>query len=188
MINKEIHIDRNMLLRLKSGNQDAFEFIFNKYYNSIYTFVLNTLYDKLFAEDIAQSVFVILWEQRHTINEEKNIANFLYTIAKNSVYRQTERLLLKLKYEEHEKESPITRIDIEEDVNSRFLEDILSELIEKLPPARKEIFILSRKKHFTNREIAQQLSISEKTVETQLRRSLIFLKEKMQYYLTLFLL
>lgn len=73
--------------------------------------------------------------------------------------------------------------DIEEDVNSRFLENILSELIEKLPSDRRRIFLLSRKDHLSNKEIASRLHISEKTVETQIRRSLIFLKEKMKYYL-----
>lgn len=186
---KRIHIDQDMLLRLKSGDQGAFKFIFNKYYNRIYTFALNTLYDKTFAEDIAQSVFLTLWEHRHEINEEKNIVSFLYTITKNYVYRQTERLLLKLKYEEYIKDNQeIAIIAIEDDVNKGFIEDILSKLIEELPPARRKIFLLSRKQYLTNREIAKRLSISEKTVETQIRRSLLFLKEKMQYYLTLLLL
>lgn len=175
------------MLRLKSGDPKAFESIFNKYYNQIYTFALNTLYDKTFAEDTAQSAFLTLWEHRHEIDEEKNIASFLYTIAKNKVYRQTERLLLKLKHEEYVKETRSTSFDIEDDVNSSFLENILSELIGELPPARREIFVMSRKQHFTNREIARKLSISEKTVETQIRRSLLFLKEKMQYYLTILL-
>ncbi len=75
--------------------------------------------------------------------------------------------------------------DIEEDVNDRFLENILSELIEKLPSDRRRIFLLSRKDNLSNKEIASRLHISEKTVETQIRRSLIFLREKLKYYLNL---
>lgn len=78
--------------------------------------------------------------------------------------------------------------DIEAEINSRFLENILSELVERLPSERRKIFLLSRKDNLTNKEIASRLQISEKTVETQIRRSLIFLQEKMKYYLTSILL
>ena len=183
---KEIHIDQQILLRLKSGDRKAFELIFNKYYNLIYSFSLNTLYDKIFAEDVAQVVFLTLWEKRENIDEQKNIVNFLYTIAKHNVYRQTERLLLKWKHEERVKETQPTSIDMEEDLNGKFLEDVLSEIMKELPEARRRIFIMSRKQHLNNREIAKKLSISEKTVETQIRRSLIFVKERMKQYLSLF--
>ncbi len=46
---------------LREGDEKAFEYIFHYYYNQIYTFVLNTLFDKTFAEDITQSVFISLW-------------------------------------------------------------------------------------------------------------------------------
>lgn len=183
MNNKTIHINSRILRLLKEGDEKAFEYIFHHYYNQIYTFVLNTLFDKTFAEDITQSVFISLWEKRETIDTEFNIAPFLYTVARNHVYRQTERLLLKYKYEQFQQESTQESTDIEADVNSRFLENILSEFIEKLPPDRRRIFLLSRKENLSNKEIASRLQISERTVETQIRRSLIFLREKMKYYL-----
>lgn len=176
-----------MLRLLREGDEKAFEHIFHHYYNQIYTFVLNTLFDKTFAEDITQSVFISLWEKRETIHTETNIAPFLYTIARNQVYRQTERLLLKYEYERYQQEKVQVDADIEADVNNRFLENILSDLIKKLPSERRRIFLLSRKEHLSNKEIASRLQISEKTVETQIRRSLIFLREKMKYYLNVLL-
>ena len=176
-------MNSRILLLLREGDVMAFEYIFHHYYNQIYTFVLNTLFDKTFAEDITQSVFISIWEKRETIDTETNIAPFLYTIARNQVYRQTEQLLLKYKYEQYQQQKVQENTDIEADINSRFLENILSELIEKLPSDRRRIFLLSRKENLSNKEIASRLQISEKTVETQIRRSLIFLREKMKYYL-----
>jgi len=181
--NKPIHMNSQILRLLREGDEKAFEYIFHHYYNQIYTFVLNTLFDKTFAEDITQSVFISIWEKRETIDTETNIAPFLYTIARNQVYRQTEQLLLKYKYEQYQQQKVQENTDIEADINSRFLENILSELIEKLPSDRRRIFLLSRKENLSNKEIASRLQISEKTVETQIRRSLIFLREKMKYYL-----
>lgn len=183
MRNKPVHINSRILRLLREGDEKAFEYIFHYYYNQIYTFVLNTLFDKTFAEDITQSVFISLWEKRKTIDTDVSIGPFLYTIARNHVYRQTERLLLKYKYEQSQQGNEQESSDIEADVNSRFLENILSELIEKLPSDRRRIFLLSRKENLSNKEIASRLHISEKTVETQIRRSLIFLREKMKYYL-----
>lgn len=122
------------------------------------------------------------------INPEASIIPLLYTIARNHVYRQTEQLLLKYKYEQYQQETIQENTDIEEDVNSRFLENILSDFIEKLPSERRKIFLLSRKENLSNKEIASRLDISEKTVETQIRRSLIFLREKMKYYINTILL
>ncbi|RNC63358.1 RNA polymerase sigma-70 factor [Proteiniphilum sp. X52] len=181
--NKAIHINSRILRLLREGDEKAFEYIFHHYYNQIYTFVLSTLFDKTFAEDITQSVFISLWEKRESIDTGSNIAPFLYTIARNRVYRQTEQLLLKYKYEQSQQENTVESADIEAEVNSRFLEEILSELIKKLPSERRRIFLLSRKDNLSNKEIATRLQISEKTVETQIRRSLVFLREKMKYYL-----
>lgn len=183
MKRKALHINSKLLRLLKKGDEKAFESVFQYYYNQIYTFVLNTLFDKTFAEDITQTVFISLWEKRESINTETNIAPFLYTIARNHVYRQTEQLLLKYKFMESHQVEIQGNTDIEEKVDRHFLENILSGHIEKLPPERKRIFLLSRKDNMSNKEIASHLHISEKTVETQIRRSVIFLKEKMQFYL-----
>ncbi|WP_298649216.1 RNA polymerase sigma-70 factor [uncultured Proteiniphilum sp.] len=187
MKDKPIHINSRSLRLLQEGDEKAFEYIFHHYYNQIYTFVLNTLFDKTFAEDITQSVFISLWEKREIIDPEAGIAPLLYTIARNHVYRQTEQLLLKYKYLQYQQENAQEITDIESDVNSRFLENILWEFIEKLPSDRRRIFLLSRKENLSNKEIASRLQISEKTVETQIRRSLIFLREKMKDYLSVLL-
>jgi RNA polymerase sigma-70 factor (ECF subfamily) len=180
-----IHINSQTLHLLREGDEKAFEQIFHFYYNRVYTFVLNTLFDKTFAEDITQTVFITLWEKRETIDPEKDVAPLLYTIAKNHVYRQTEQLLRKYKYEQTQQEIIPEGTSPDEFVNNLFLEKILSELIEKLPTERRRIFLLSRKENLSNKDIATRLHISEKTVETQIRRSLTFLKEHVKKYLML---
>lgn len=59
------------------------------------------------------------------------------------------------------------------------LREYIDSLIENLPPARREIFRLSRFEQLSNKEIAKKLSISEKTVETQLYRSFQYLRSKL---------
>ena len=180
---KEINIEHKALKRLNKSDPKAFEYLFHTYYDQVHGFVTSTLFDKTFAEDITQSVFVTLWEQRKNLDTNKNICSFLYTIARNKVYRQTERLILQKKHQEYVGENNIDYLDIEDEVNNIFLQKIISDLIEELPSARKEIFKMSRQKEMNNKEIASQLYISEKTVETQIRRSVLFLKKRIQHYI-----
>lgn len=179
----EPRIEHSVLLQLRKGDTQAFEIVFRTYYKYIYAFVSNTLYNKIYAKDITQSVFMSLWEHRQEIDPDKNIGNLLYTMAKNRVYRQTERLLLQNKYQDYVRENPTDNSEIEDEIDNHFFKKIISVIIEELPPARKAIFLLSWKKGLSNKEIAQQLLLSEKTVDTQIRRSLLFLKEKIKYYL-----
>lgn len=179
MQNKTFHINSQLIRLLKEGDEKAFEKIFHKYYNQVYSFVLSTLFNKIFAEDITQTIFITLWEKRASLNPDVDIAPLLFTMAKNHVYRHTEQQLRLLKYKQYQKENQSESVDTESLINSHFLEEILSEIINKLPDKRRNIFLMSRKEGLSNKEIASQLQISEKTVETQIRRTVLFLKEKM---------
>ena len=67
----------------------------------------------------------------------------------------------------------------EERIDAESLREYINSLIEELPPSRREIFRLSRHEHLSYREIAERLSISEKTVETQVNRALRFLRDRL---------
>lgn len=177
-LSNTLETDNDILYRLKNGDSDAFEVIFWQYNAKVHNFVMSILYDKSMAQDITQSVFLSVWEHRAQIDISKNFSSYIFTIAQNQVYRQTEKALLSYKYQEHVKQSQIgLDVEIEDNIDYQFLERLIWKLIDQLPPSRKEIFMLSRKHGLSNKEIAQRLSISEKTVETQITRSIRYLKK-----------
>ena len=96
------------------------------------------------------------------------------------VYKETEKKLI---FEQASDVISSSSVDddsaLEKQMEANSLRDYILQLIEELPPARKMIFSLSRFEHLSNKEIATRLSISEKTVETQIYRSLQFLREKL---------
>lgn len=183
---KNRQVDKEVLIRLRKGDYAAFEELYWIYNRRLYNFVLSVLFDKSLAEDITQTCFLKIWENRKNIDEEKGFTSYLHTIAKNLVYRETERELLKNRFlavlQEKQQRSDNTT---EETIDARLLQEHLNELIEKLPPARKEIFIMSKLQGLSNREIAEKMSVSEKTVETQVYRSIQFLKEHFKDYFIL---
>ena len=181
------NIDSKTLHRLKAGDVDAFEEIFRKYNGKIYNFVLATLYNKTLAEDITQNVFLSVWEHRQDIVLEKNFQAYLYTIAKNMVYRETEKMILVFRYQDHINKLLLDEKDFstEETIDANSLEETIIRLIDKLPEARKKIFLLHFTDDLSNKEIAKRLSISEKNVEMQVRRSLDYLQKHLQEYIAL---
>ena len=178
-------IDSETLYRLKTSDTDAFEYIFQKYNGKVYRFVLATLYDKSLAEDITQNVFLSIWKNRQDIIPEKNFQAYLYTIAKNLVYRETEKMLLAFRYEEYIQTIRPGEEDFstEETIDARWLEELILQLIDKLPEARRKIFLLHFSEDLSNKEIAKRLSISEENVEMQVRRSRDYLRKHLQDYI-----
>ena len=173
-------IDIQALHLLKQGDEKAFESIFRKYHAKIYHFVFNTLFDKMLAEDITQNVFLSVWEHRDNIIPEKDFAAYLYKIAKNMVFRETEKMFLFSRYENHVRQIHPGEEDFstQETIDADMLEETILLLIDQLPEARKRIFLLHFKEELSNREIAEKLSISVENVEMQVRRSLDYIRKR----------
>lgn len=147
---------------------------FIQYYPRIKGFINNLLQDVKEAEDISQDIFLYLWNNKTTLQHLDNREGYLFRIAKNAVYRHVERLVLFEKYQLNVS-SENTRsqyYEIEEEINAQELEVLLSIAIEKMPPQRKRIFQMSRKKGMNNEEIANELHISKRTVENHLTQAL----------------
>ena len=173
-------MDGNLLIDLKNGDEKAFETLFWEYNQHVYHFVYSLLYDKSMAADLTQNVFLKIWEKHETIDPEQNFDAYLFTIARNLVYKETENRLLSEKLTES-LQRQLSDVDslMEERIDAESLREYINSLIEELPPSRREILRLRRHEHLSYREIAERLSISEKTVETQLSRALRFLRDRL---------
>lgn len=175
-----IGVDGDVLFRLKQGDEDAFESIYWKYNSWVFNFIHSLLFDKSLAEDLTQTVFLKIWEKRESIDPELGFDSYLFAIARNLVYKETENRLKSELLSDTLKEYSANQDSLtEENIDADSLREYINNLIEKLPPSRRQIFQLSRHAHLSNKEIASRLSISEKTVETQLYRALRFLKQKL---------
>jgi len=173
-------VPKNILLRLSNDDEKAFEFIYWKYNVHVYNFANSLLYSPKIAQDITQNVFLKIWEKRHEINPEQNFNAYLFTIARNMVYKETEqKLLAEQSLRQLQEEEDVLDMSTIQTLDYHFTEELCRSLVEELPPARREIFKLSRFERLSNKEIALRLSISERTVETQLYRATRFLKRKL---------
>ena len=170
------------LIALKNGSDKAFEAIYNRYVGKLYNFIMTISHgDRYMAEEVVQSTFVRLWETRDRINVEKSILFYLSTISKNILFNKYQRQTIEFLYQklviDEQKEY---HNHTENEIDRKWLEDFVDELINKLPPTRKKIFILRKKDDFSTKEIAEMMNISVSTVETQLSLAMKFMKTEFE--------
>jgi RNA polymerase sigma-70 factor (ECF subfamily) len=126
-----------------------------------------------------QKTFITLWEQRAQIDESKDIAKYIYGIARYNAYNAfREHLFEKQTFELTYNTNTLQANTTDDDIIFNELQVLISSIIDKLPQRRREIFKLNRFEGLTYIEIAQKLHISENTVDTQMRKSLEFIKSE----------
>jgi len=180
MINDD---ESDMISGLCNGSKKAFEEIFYRYHQRIYNFCLRLLSSHDDAEEIVQNVFVALWEQKSQIDVSKPVLSYLFSIARYMVYSELRKLVYrKAVYEEIVLNETVFKETTKDDVLFNELRDVIQQLVNRLPQRQKEIFGLSRFSGLSYKEIAQKLGITENTVDTQIRRSLAYLRKEYERY------
>lgn len=167
-----------LVLELSKGNKRVLDEIYNRYHKKIFGFALSYLKNEEDAYDVVQEVFINLWNNRSSLKKGSRVEPFIFTATKNAVISLFRKRATERKYLEYLGKVVISNnLGTNEQTDFSFLEDLYETLISQLPEKRKEIFILSRKKGLSNKDIARQLGISEKTVENQITKALAFFKE-----------
>ncbi|MEZ5199567.1 MAG: RNA polymerase sigma-70 factor [Bacteroidales bacterium] len=184
--------EQQLLERLRNDDEAAFKVIFNNFYPKLYFFVLEFIPYKDIAENIVQDTLVTLWNKRHELKNDSNLTSYLFTVAKNNA-------LKKLRDKKYSQKLFSNTIDVGElDLNVETLstmdtsvcafmdiEQIIQETLVNLPPQCRKVFELSRFQEMKNREIAEELNISIKTVEGHISKSIKIFKVALKDYLPL---
>jgi len=170
--------DKTLLNSIKSGDNQAFEYLFKVYYPRLHRYAIRFLKDEDIAHDIIQECFMHLWEKRATLSAI-SIASLLFAMVRNSCLNYIKHLSIVEKYQidtKAEGEERLYYTDFFLDAEHKLLYDELQEQIkivmDSLSPRSKEIFIMSRFKGLKNREIAEILNISTTAVEKQISKTL----------------
>jgi len=176
----ELYSDNNLVLRLKTGDQLAYEVLFYKYKNKLKGFIVNSTPPHIDPDEVLQQVFIKIWLQREKLDPEKSFLSFLFTIAKHEVIDQLRSAVNKKLYLLGDMLTDLNIPDHSGSDPQQEMEQKVDELIKKLPERRKQIFELSRFDGLSYKEIAKQLNISENTVDTQIRKALDFLRNEIK--------
>ena len=160
-----------------------FDKLFREFYTPLCRFSLTIVpYDSL-AEEAVQNVFVHLWEKRNTIEITNNVKGFLY----QSVYHESIRLRKRrLKLKEYQLEYINQLLPTFDDLDNserKQLKQAINRAIASLPEKCRDIFIMRRQEGLTNKEIAEYLGVSVKTVENQITIAIKKLRKELSPYI-----
>ena len=179
---------QSLILSLQKGEKPAFEAVYSDFFGVVYHLSLQYLHDEKVAEEIVQDSFLKLWEIRETLNDRFNIRNFLYTITKNNCLNYLRNQKTALKHQENLKylEMQFNYEALEKMGSYIEFEELrlkIDQAIASLPDELRETFLLSRFDEFQYKEIADKLSVSVKTVEARMTKSLKILRHELKDYL-----
>ena len=167
--------ESSLVESLSKGNILAFNTLFKFYGSRLYRFAYGYLKSEAESEELVQEVFTRIWEKRSELRKELSFKSYLFTIAFNIIrkYFRTRKYI-----SEYFNSRIFNDFDIQtsQKITYNSLYQHLTELVNQLPARRREIFIKSRFEGLSNKEIAEELEISLKTVENQLTSALKFIR------------
>jgi len=173
-------MDKNILIRAKAGDLEAFEYILSFYEKAIYNYCLRIIKNSQNAKDITQETFIKVYTHRTGIDPEKNIKTWIFTIATNTAYD-----FIRSKKRKRE-----TSLDEENETISSFAayypqEGLVSDVdkaLEQIKPEYKKVLVLFYQQGFAYKEISEILEMPINTVKTYIARGKEQLKEVLKEY------
>ncbi len=175
----------------KRGNQigiEEFKGIFQKLFPELCLYAVKFIGDFDTSKDIVHDVFTQFWVENEKLQHKNRVKPYLYKAVKNRALNYNKREKRKSRLDEifDSQGNDYDLADENDTISVISFENLqidLEKAVSELPEQRQIIFRMSRFQQMKHKEIAEQLNISPKTVETQIYRSLIFLQDKLQHYL-----
>ncbi len=172
MIDYSTFSDDDLVRLLKLGEEPAFNEIYNRYWSGVFLVARNRLKDDVEAEEIVQDIFCNLWRKRISFRLEKTFKTYFaiavkYEVINRSVKKQREIDFVAQLFRSTK--------DIDNSTHQLLsfneLKEVLEESICVLPERCQLVFRLRLEYDYSQRQIAKELGISEKTVETHLAKA-----------------
>ena len=172
--------DHELLSQLKEGDRNAFTTLYNRYWDKLYSVAYNRLADEYEAEEAVQNIFLDLWKRKDTISLTHTISTYLSVAVKYHVFTRLAQLRReKLRTEQLQLSAVEGKETTAEWLSERELKKQLEKSIRALPEKCRIVFLLSREQNLSNKQIAEELDISEKTVEGHITKALTTLKDSL---------
>lgn len=165
-VSKPEHIsDHKLVEEISNGCEMSFAHFYNRHWDSLFISAFKVLKDEEACKDVVQEVFLSIWRNDNLINIE-NVEGYLHRSVRYKVLMTLRKAKLSEKHLETiqilSENTTEKQLDFEE------LSETVEQSINSLPDRCQEVFRLSRMENLSNREIAERLNISVRTVETHI--------------------
>ncbi|MDR2272291.1 MAG: RNA polymerase sigma-70 factor [Sphingobacterium sp.] len=177
-----IHSDEELIILIQQDDNIAFEALYERYWKKLYYQAARKTDSLEDAQEIVQNIFTSIWLRRKQLHIESTVSSYLAVAVKYKVFKY---LAQRYKREVFDHDNDWVDFDNSTEDWLRFeeLRIRLEQLVSALPEKCQLIFKLSREQGLTYKQIAEELDISVKTVETQLSRALKKIRAGIQRFL-----
>jgi RNA polymerase sigma-70 factor (ECF subfamily) len=189
----EVLTDAAVMLRVKTGDDSAFEYLVQKYRRPMVSFMYRMAHNATVAEDLAQEVFLRVYRSREKYEASAKFTTWLYRIATNlavNYARDTrhERPESTVSIDEPDDDTgltvdvPDTSLSAEEAIIRRERMSAIRERVQALPERQKMAVIMHKYQQMDYRQIAQILKLSESATKSLLFRAYETLREQLKQF------
>jgi RNA polymerase sigma-70 factor (ECF subfamily) len=186
--------DAEVMLRVKAGDQSAFDFLVQKYRRPLVSFMYRMARNAAMAEDLAQEVFLRVYRSRQTYEASAKFTTWLYRIATNLAVNHArdtrkERPEVMVSLDEPDEETGTTMdvadatISAEENLVRRERLAAIRGKVEALPERQKLAVLMHKYQQMDYRQIADVLKLSESATKSLLFRAYETLREQLKEFL-----
>lgn len=175
-------------------NIENFNILFSEYYLRFIRFALGYVKDSAIAEDFVVESFTAYWQNRASLASDTKPQAYILTSVKNKCLNHLEHLQVRQRAENHinnhsewNLKTSISTLKACDPtlLFSREIQEIVDQTLKNLPEKTREIFILSRNKGYTYKDIAEEMGISTKTVEFHISKALEQLRIELKDFIYL---
>lgn len=174
---------QELLRRAKAGDEESYGLLYKLYYTPIYRYLFFRTKDKTEAEDLAQGVFVKVFQALPNVEVVmKEPIAYFYTVARNMLIDHYRKQKVRQTVSEDDMEDvPDTHEDIAESLDITFTTDKVKETLKSLTAEQQEVIVLKFVNELSNKEIATTLGKNEDAVRQLQSRALKLLRQKLLY-------
>ena len=194
MAGAESYTDAEIMLRVKAGDESAFDYLVQKYRRPLVSFMYRMARNTAAAEDLAQEVFLRVYRSRQTYEASAKFTTWLYRIATNLAVNHArdtrkERPEVTVSLDEPDDETGTTMdvadstMTAEQAMVRRERLAAIRAKVEALPERQRLAVVMHKYQQMDYKQIADVLKLSESATKSLLFRAYESLREQLKEFL-----
>lgn len=172
--------DSELVPQIQSGNDAAFDELMRRYKRPVVNFVFRMLGNAEDADEVAQDVFVRVYQNLGTYRAQTKFSTWLFAVARNAAI---DRIRWRARHPAESLESVpeiSAAVGTAEEVNAREIGEKIAAAVAQLPEEQRTALVLAEYQGMSYAEIAGVMRCSEKSVEARLYRAKQALRERLR--------